>query len=190
MTKREVIKVPNAPKHGDNPIPVCIRMGNQIFPSVINGRDPKEPAVSDDPKKQIAATVNISGKQAGETIEVKLALCGKVTARFLGSDGNPLKEFRPNLVVVVTPGAPSHDREAVEKGLPIADSQLIPNIDRDNYWPGPKTGDDGRITFPALVPGLTYRIINYEKGYGVLKKEFTVKAGQTVDLKEITIPIE
>jgi hypothetical protein len=41
MTKREVIKVPNAPKHGDNPIPICVRMGNQIFPSVINGRDPK-----------------------------------------------------------------------------------------------------------------------------------------------------
>ncbi len=35
MTKREVIKVPNAPKHGDNPIPICVRMGNQIFPSVI-----------------------------------------------------------------------------------------------------------------------------------------------------------
>jgi len=54
MIKREVIKVPNVPKHGDNPIPVCVRMGNQIFPSVINGRDPKEQGVSDDPQKQIA----------------------------------------------------------------------------------------------------------------------------------------
>jgi hypothetical protein len=29
MTKGEKIKAPNAPKHGENPIPVCVRMGNQ-----------------------------------------------------------------------------------------------------------------------------------------------------------------
>jgi 2-iminobutanoate/2-iminopropanoate deaminase len=72
MTKREVIKVLNAPKHGDNPIPICVRMGNQIFPSVINGRDPKEPAVSDDPKKQIAqAFINMKNiiEAAGGTTD-------------------------------------------------------------------------------------------------------------------------
>jgi 2-iminobutanoate/2-iminopropanoate deaminase len=53
MVKREVIKVTNAPKHGENPIPICVRMGNTIFPSVIGGRDPKEPAMSDDPNKQV-----------------------------------------------------------------------------------------------------------------------------------------
>ena len=54
MVKREVVKVANAPKHGENPIPVCVKMGNMIFPSVISGRDPKEPGVSNDPSKQIA----------------------------------------------------------------------------------------------------------------------------------------
>ena len=53
MVKREVVKVTNAPKHGENPIPICVKMGNMIFPSVIGGRDPKEPAMSDDPNKQV-----------------------------------------------------------------------------------------------------------------------------------------
>jgi 2-iminobutanoate/2-iminopropanoate deaminase len=53
MVKREVINVPNAPKHGENPIPICVKMGNMIFPSVIGGRDPKEPAMSEDPRKQV-----------------------------------------------------------------------------------------------------------------------------------------
>ena len=72
MIKREVINVPNAPKHGDNPIPVCVMMGNQIFPSVINGRDPKEPGVSEDPKKQIAqAFINMKNiiEAAGGTTD-------------------------------------------------------------------------------------------------------------------------
>ena len=155
----------------------------------LRGLDPEKsyPASFLDSKNQTAATVNISGKQAGETVEVKLAPCGKATARFLGSDGKPLKEFRPNIEVVITPGAPHQGVDVFEKGLVVADSQFVSNIDRDNYWPGPKTDDEGRITFPALVPGLTYWIITFEKGYGVVKKEFTVKSGETVDLKDITI---
>jgi enamine deaminase RidA (YjgF/YER057c/UK114 family) len=54
MAIREVITVPNAPKHGENPIPICVKIGNLVFPSVINGRDPKQPGLSDEPNKQIA----------------------------------------------------------------------------------------------------------------------------------------
>jgi 2-iminobutanoate/2-iminopropanoate deaminase len=60
VARREVVKVSNAPKHGDNPIPICVKIGNLILPSVISGRDPKEPGLSDDPQKQIAqAFVNM-----------------------------------------------------------------------------------------------------------------------------------
>jgi hypothetical protein len=31
MVKREVVKVTNAPKHGENLIPICVKMGNIIF---------------------------------------------------------------------------------------------------------------------------------------------------------------
>jgi enamine deaminase RidA (YjgF/YER057c/UK114 family) len=54
MARREVVTVPNAPKHGDNPIPICVKIGNLILPSVISGRDPNAPGLSEDPQKQIA----------------------------------------------------------------------------------------------------------------------------------------
>jgi enamine deaminase RidA (YjgF/YER057c/UK114 family) len=54
MARREIVKVSNAPKHGDNPIPICVKIGNLVLPSVISGRDPKEQGLSDDPQKQIA----------------------------------------------------------------------------------------------------------------------------------------
>jgi 2-iminobutanoate/2-iminopropanoate deaminase len=72
MKKRQVVKVTNAPEHGENPIPICVKMGNMIFPSVIGGRDPQEPAISDDPNKQIPrAFVNMKNiiEAAGGTTD-------------------------------------------------------------------------------------------------------------------------
>ncbi len=72
MAKREVVEVANAPKHGQNPIPVCVRIGNLILPSVISGRDPKEPELSDDPQKQVTqAFINMKNivESAGGSTE-------------------------------------------------------------------------------------------------------------------------
>ena len=58
MTKREVIKVPNATKHGDNPIPICVRMGNQDSSRAVMIPDDSIPIVED-------------GKTVGHRIEAK-----------------------------------------------------------------------------------------------------------------------
>ena len=78
MAIREIVQVTNAPKHGDNPIPICIKLGNLILPSVISGRDPKQSELSNDPEQQIAqAFLNMKNivEAAGGTIEN----IGKVT---------------------------------------------------------------------------------------------------------------
>jgi enamine deaminase RidA (YjgF/YER057c/UK114 family) len=72
MARREVVKVTNAPKHGDNPIPICVKIGNLIMPSVISGRDPKEQRLSDDPQEQISqAFINMKNivESAGGAVE-------------------------------------------------------------------------------------------------------------------------
>ena len=53
-------------------------------------------------------------------------------------------------------------------------------IDPINYGDGPASDAQGRIAFPALIPGATYRIAG-------LSKEFTVKPGETLDLGDIRI---
>lgn len=74
-----------------------------------------------------------------------------------------------------------------ENGEPAADSDYVTNIDRTNYWPGPKTDDQGHITFRALIPGATYRLIGSDQSGLVVAKEFTVESQQTVELGEIAI---
>jgi len=61
------------------------------------------------------------------------------------------------------------------------------NIDRTNYWQPAPTDSDGRITFPALIPGATYRIEGYKDHSMFIAKEFSVESGQTQVLGEIVV---
>jgi enamine deaminase RidA (YjgF/YER057c/UK114 family) len=72
MAHREVVEVADAPEHGDNPIPTCVKIGNLILPSVISGRDPKNPELSDDAETQITqAFINMKNiiESAGGTTD-------------------------------------------------------------------------------------------------------------------------
>ena len=40
------------------------------------------------------ATVELSGKQAGEELTIRLQPCGQAKARFVGPDGKPVAKLR------------------------------------------------------------------------------------------------
>jgi RNA polymerase sigma factor (sigma-70 family) len=131
-----------------------------------------------DAQNQCGAVVRLSGKDAGKELTVRLAPCGKATARYVDGKGKPLAGFQPSPEIVVTP---------TSGGL-LADRGSLVNLDRHNYWDRLKTDANGRITFPALIPGATYQVERFEKNnYWVLHKEFTVESGKTVDLGEVVI---
>jgi hypothetical protein len=61
-------------------------------------------------------------------------------------------------------------------------------IDPINYADGPVSDSQGRVVFPALIPGATYQIQDRSDEVGRQeRKEFTVKPGETVDLGDIRI---
>ena len=49
------------------------------------------------------------------------------------------------------------------------------------------TDAEGRCTFRALIPGVTYRFTNYRKGRHYVERDFTVEPGKTFDAGVITI---
>jgi hypothetical protein len=163
--------------------PVEVRDGRFELP----GLDPEKsyPVHFLEPKQQWAATVTLSGKQAGEPVTVRLGPCGQATARIVGTDGKPLTNHRPMLEIVVTAGALRYDREAIQKGELVADADFLANIDRHNHWKGPVTDAKGRVTFPALIPGVTYRLLTARGNKNALGREFTVTAGKTLDLGDV-----
>ena len=91
--------------------------------------------------------------------------------------------------MVITPGSP-HTPENEKAGLIAADENVQP-VDRINY-PGPLASDAaGRLTLPALIPGAIYRITDRTRSQEPIgpqvRKEFTVKPGETLDLGDIVI---
>jgi biotin carboxyl carrier protein len=78
------------------------------------------------------------------------------------------------------------------QGKPIANARVAVLADRKHYANAPQADAEGRITLISLLPGALYRISDMstfnvaEKGAQV-RKEFTVRPGETVDLGDILI---
>jgi hypothetical protein len=120
---------------------------------------------------------------------VVLRPCGQASARFVDSEGKPHVGFDPGLHIVITPGEHESDWAAAKLGKLAADADFVANVDRANFWPGPKTDEQGRVTFGALIPGATYRLDTYKDGKPQVLKHFSVEPGEQIDLGEFTIDL-
>ena len=161
----------------------------------LHGLDPdtEVPVSFLEPKPQLGATVRFSGKpRGGEPVVVKLEPCATATARLVGPDGKPLSEFTPRALIsmVITPGE-FFAIKARKEGTLLAEEDVLNEIDPINYQNDPASAADGRIVFPSLVAGAAYRIVDRTTARTPngpqLRKEFTVKPGETLDLGDILI---
>ena len=141
-----------------------------------------------DPKNETGAVVEISGKSADNgPLVVHLQPCGKAVARFVDRQGKPKVKYRPALQVLVSPGPFRGDEKRNRKEV-SSDQDFVANFDREHYWNGPVTDEEGRCTFPSLIPGATYRIDLMNKLGDWDEKDFSVKSGETRQLSDIVIP--
>jgi RNA polymerase sigma factor (sigma-70 family) len=158
----------------------------------LHGLDPEKPTKVSflDADHEWGATVEISGKQAGDELTIQLQPCGRANARFVDPDGKPVARIFPLFEIVGTPGPHEDSRDPKDRSVLAADAAYMPNVDRKHYWGAPFTDAEGRITLPDLIPGASYRISDGsdrgEKGV-LVRKDFTVKPGETVDLGDILI---
>ncbi len=92
--------------------------------------------------------------------------------------------------MVVTPGEFSYI-QARKDGTSFSDEAVLTLVNPIHYEKGPTSDAQGRIVFPALIPGATYHIADRttvrDPAGPQLRKEFTVKPGETVDLGDIRI---
>ena len=167
--------------------PIMVRDGR----FELHGCDPDKtyPVSFIDTKSDTGATVELSGKMAGEEVTVRLTPCGTATTRLLDEDGKPIAKAQAWLEMVVTPGAAVYDfKKLYEKGEMAADSDFVANIDRPNPRNLPtdsQTDADGKIAFHRLIPGATYRIVDIGDKDNMIKAEFKVESGKTIKLGDI-----
>ena len=136
-----------------------------------------------DPKRRLAATVRLSGKAGEQGMTVRLEPCGAATARLVDPTGRPIAGHGDDYLVqmTITP-----ESKSPQNDQPVPRYEPLFLIDPINYARPPASDSQGRITFPALIPGASYRVSARTKG-AQPAKDFTVKPGETVDLGDIAM---
>jgi hypothetical protein len=142
----------------------------------IPGCDPEKPYTFYflDREHQLGATVELSGKPSPNgPLAVRLQKCGAARVRYTDPQGKPIAGHRPDqLTLIITPGADSPERDKV-----MADLIYQVNLDTERLR-DLRTDADGRVSIVSLIPGAPYRFRGHD---------FTVEAGQTVDLPDVTV---
>ena len=139
-----------------------------------------------DPKGELGAALQLSVPRDGHPLTVTLHPCGSARTRLVDPAGKPLAKFGPSdlqlgLEMSIRLSSSGDARDRADKFA----TTLVENIDHDRFQTL-RTDGQGRLNFPSLIPGATYRMMAGELGW-VMKKEFVAEAGQTVELPEITI---
>lgn len=144
-----------------------------------------------DPKNRLGAVAKISAKT--KKPKIVLMPCGSAKARYVDSNGKPIaEESIGGLYLIVTPGTPKYDFQAIRSGKLWADEELVFNIDRVNYR-SPSTyttNAKGEMIFPALIPGAPYRHVIIVDGQPKITHEFVLQPGEQKDLGEIEIRLD
>jgi protocatechuate 3,4-dioxygenase beta subunit/transposase-like protein len=145
------------------------------------GCDPDRPvqAFFLDVKNRQGAVVELSGKDAGKPLTVRLQPCGTARARLVNDRGQPLTEAYADAGIVLTPGCPSHLKK---EGQSLAG---VAHLDPHRYKPNAQ----GRVRLAALIPGakLWLSVLQADGVLFAVHKEFQVEPGKTTDLGDIVV---
>ncbi len=158
--------------------------------------DAEVPVYFLDAKHNLGGIAMLSGRSAADgAVTVRLQPCGAARARLVDPAGKPVSGSRDDYgshmtVMVVTPGPILGSQDPADKDRLAADQDFVARCDPIHYPKGLVSDAQGQLDLPALIPGATYRIYDATIGDGAnpqLRKEFTVKPGETLDLGDILI---
>jgi hypothetical protein len=125
---------------------------------------------------RLGAAVELSAKQAnGQPITIQLVPCGAAAVEFVDQQGRPMAGHKPLLELLVTSGLTLQD--ALNQGALGAETIVLAGPIGESNKPPLQTDARGRLVFPGLIPGATYRVDDGRKGI-----DFTVESGTTRSL--------
>jgi RNA polymerase sigma factor (sigma-70 family) len=147
-----------------------------------------------DARHNLGATARLSGRSgANGPVTVRLEPFGAARARLVDLAGKPAPRSRDGSTIttlVVTPGPSLESEDRADQDRLAADEAVLARFDPIHHEKPPGSDDRGQLTVPSLIPGATYRIYDGTAGApgsSSLRKEFTVRSGETVDLGDIRI---
>jgi hypothetical protein len=164
---------------------------------ILHGLDPGSaveiPAYFLEPQRKLGAIARFSGRSlANGPVTVRLEPCGTAKLRLVNSDGKHLDRYPAiGLVARVVTSGPQRGLNQANDGPLLADEAGVDQLDPTQYSYEFQSDAQGRLTLPALIPGATYRVEDFTAAFAggdpVIRKEFTVRSGETLDLGDIVI---
>jgi beta-lactamase regulating signal transducer with metallopeptidase domain len=136
-----------------------------------------------DPRKQVGAFVEVTGKERTSGLTVKLLPCGSAMAQVVDHGGKPLAGLHLTLSLVVTPRS-SFVETLLTGGGREGSALLAGDLDTLHYGQEIRTDSRGECVLPALIPGATYRLSSNVSD----AQEFTVKPGEVRKRIAIALP--
>jgi hypothetical protein len=141
-----------------------------------------------DAKDQWGAKLEISGRNEGDPLVVRLLSCGAAEVRFVDSEGRPVAGYQPLLQIVFTPGRSRFVGPVASRtGEFFADEAFNANFDRMHYWDAIRADKDGWCILPALIPGTAYRLCYESESGKNAVVDFTAESGRTLNLPDVVV---
>lgn len=168
-----------SPVRGYAALPLPVRDGQFVVPGCRAGHTTR--AYLLDPIARVGCAIDVTPRTPVPT--AKPLACGTLRLRVLDSEGKPKVGQEVNVSLLA-----DRDRAAGATDERVADAQPVEWFDATNYPTRPKTGADGTLDLPALIPGARYAI---SIGSGTNKfviGTFAIEAGQTVTIPEVVLP--
>jgi RNA polymerase sigma factor (sigma-70 family) len=156
--------------------------GRFVIPGCVAGR--VYPVLFLDARRRVGAAVELLASADGKPVEVRLQRCAAADVRFVDACGRPVAGYQPFLYVMVP--SSRADEESEEWGVRSEEMHELDEFDPDHYRDGPRTDTDGRVTLPALIPGVRYRMSHYRDASGAWG-EFEVEPGQKLSLPDVRL---
>lgn len=151
-------------------------------------RGQKYPVFFLDPERKLGATATISLDDPEPTIE--LLPCGSAKARFVDSTHNPVRRgLMLPLYMVATPGRTRASSDMLSQFTLAADEDFASNFNHETMQRDRVTNDEGVMNYSNLVPGATYRYVNWNPK-AVVEKEFVSMPGEMRDLGDIVVKVD
>ncbi len=120
----------------------------------LHGLDPEKrvPVIFYDADHTCGTTVELSGKQAGDDLTVRLQPNGRARARFVGPDGRPIAAFAlgRGFQILVTPGPPNLTDRSDDQPERLAEAADMANIDQRITWTFPRPTSVAASRYPTL----------------------------------------
>lgn len=166
-----------SPVRGYSALPLPVRDGTFSVPGCRPERTTR--AYLLDPVARVGAVVDVTPGTAAP--RAKLLACGTLRVRFVDGAGRPKAGQDVSVALLV-----ERDRAAGETAL--ADPQPVEWFDAVNYPARPRTGPDGALVLPALVPGARYAVSVGSGANKVAVGTFMLEPGQALTIPDVTVP--